>query len=962
VATPALAEVPLLEREAELALLASLLGEARAGHGRVAVVEGTAGIGKTRLLAAARAAASEHDMRVLAARGGRLESDVPFGIVRQLFELPLRRSDAGERESLLAGAGALARPILELEAGAEAADPTLDRSFSMLHGLYWLTSNLAERAPLVLAVDDAHWADLPSLRFIDYFARRVEEVPVLLLVAVRTAEPSSRPELLRSLAADPSATVMRPAPLTAGAAAGVVRALLGEHAADEFCGSCHAATAGNPFLLRALTSALKAEQVQPTPGEAERVKRMAPGAISRSLFVRLAQLPSAATALARAVAVLGADAELRHGAALAGLDPDDAAEAADALALADILERGRPLEFVHPVVREAVYADLAPGERARAHAKAARVLRDAQAPSDHIAVQLLAAEPDGLEWAVAALRRAAVDALARGAPSAAAVYLRRALAEPPPHAVRPELIRELGRAEARLGDPAAIEHLTQALEATAVGPARAEAARELARALIPLTRFEEAVAVLDGAIAQLPASEREQALRLEAEAMTAGRLHPATYAQTAQRLERFAHGVRGETAGERLVLANLAFDRCLEGGSAREALALAERALVGGLLAEQSSAGPSFFDALYTVIAADAFDVAERFCDAAVADARARGSLLDFAMASAFRAELAYRQGRLVQAESDARASLEAARLGQSPFAVNPLAHLIDVLVERGELDAALAALADSGSAEIPDLLVTNFLLFSRARLRLARGETESGIADLRELAARERSSHSPRMFPYRSALAVAYATLGRTAEARRLAAEELDLARTWATPRAIGMALRAQGLVEQGESAIEHLRRAVATLADSRAELEHARALTDLGAVLRRAGRREQARDPLREGLDLAHRCGATALEQRALQELRASGARPRTPLRTGVDSLTPSESRIAAIAANGQSNREIAQSLFLSLKTVEMHLSASYRKLDVHSRSELAEALARHDRPSMPYSTHEPAPRAGS
>jgi DNA-binding CsgD family transcriptional regulator/Flp pilus assembly protein TadD len=943
VATPAPDEVPLLEREAESALLGSLLKEARAGHGCVAVIEGAAGIGKTRLLGAARAAASAHDMRVLAARGGRLESEVPFGIVRQLFELALRRSDADERESLLAGAGALARPILELEAGAEAADPALDRSFSVLHGLYWLTSNLAEHASLVLAVDDAHWADPPSLRFIDYLARRVEELPVLLLVARRPAEPSSQPNLLRSLAADPAATVMRPAPLTAGATAAIVRVLLGEDADDEFCRSCHAATSGNPFLLRALTSALKAEHIHPTPGAAERVKSMAPGAIAQSLFVRLAQLPPAAGALARAVAVLGADAELRHAAALAGLDPQDAAEAADALALADILERGRPLEFVHPVVREAVYADLAPGERARAHAAAARILRDAQAAPDHIAVQLLAAEPDGLEWAVLTLRRAAIDALARGAPSAAAVYLRRALAEPPPQDVRPEVIRELGRAEARLGDPAAIEHLTQALEATAPGRPRAEAARELARALIPLTRFEEAVAALGDAIAQLPASERELALHLEAEAMTAGRLHPATYAHAAQRLERFAHGVRGDTAGERAMLANLAFHRCLEGGSAREALALAERALVGGLLAEQSSAGPSFFDALYTVIAADAFDLAERFCDAALADARARGSLLDFAMVSAFRSELAYRQGRLVEAETDARASLEAARLGQSPFAANPLAHLIDVLIERGEPDAALDALADSGSAEIPDLLVTNFLLFSRARLRLARGELENGIADLRELAARERRSHSPRMFPYRSTLAVAYAALGRTAEARRLAAEELELARCWNTPRAVGMALRAHGLVEPGESATEDLRRAVATLADSRAALEHARALTDLGAVLRRAGRRAEARDPLRQGLDLAHRCGASALEQRALQELRASGARPRTPLRTGLDSLTASESRIAAMAADGQSNREIAQSLFLSLKTVEMHLSASYRKLDVHSRSELAETLAR-------------------
>ena len=175
--------------------------------------------------------------------------------------------------------------------------------------------------------------------------------------------------------------------------------------------------------------------------------------------------------------------------------------------------------------------------------------------------------------------------------------------------------------------------------------------------------------------------------------------------------------------------------------------------------------------------------------------------------------------------------------------------------------------------------------------------------------------------------------------EAVRLADEELARARAWGAPRAIGIALRARGLVA-GD--LESLREAVAVLEDSRARLELARALVDLGAALRRGNRRSEARDVLRRGLELAHRLGAAPLEATAQAELQATGARPRRLVLSGVDSLTPSERRVAELAAGGMTNRDIAQSLFVTPKTVEVHLSSVYRKLGIASRAQLEPALA--------------------
>jgi DNA-binding CsgD family transcriptional regulator len=241
-----------------------------------------------------------------------------------------------------------------------------------------------------------------------------------------------------------------------------------------------------------------------------------------------------------------------------------------------------------------------------------------------------------------------------------------------------------------------------------------------------------------------------------------------------------------------------------------------------------------------------------------------------------------------------------------------------------------------------------NYLLDSMGRLRIAQGRVDEGIAHFRECGRRleELETRNPGLVPWRANLAPALAANGQPEEALALAYEEIELARAFDVPRELGMALRAAALVEGGELSIDLLREAVAVLERSPAELERARALTDLGGALRRAGRRSAAREPLRTGMDLAQRCGATVLAERAHRELVASGARPRRLVLRGVDALTASERRVAEMASEGLTNREIAQALFVTEKTVEGHLGHSYRKLGIHSRSELPSGLARRRR----------------
>ena len=513
----------LLERAAERGRIVAALEVARGGGGALLAIEGEAGIGKTRLLALARELAGD-TFEVLRARGAELEQQLAYGVCTQLFERRLQAMSSGERERALAGAAVHAQAALGFGEGSES--PNVE-----LHGLYWLAANLAGERPLLLLVDDLHWGDEPSLRWLHYVAGRLDGLRVLVVVASR---PSDRP-LVAALLADSGVPALRPAGLSEAAVTGLVADRLGGDAHPAFVSACRNATLGNPFLIVELLTALAADGAAPTLDAAGGLREVRPRAIARSMLARLARLGPSATALAQSVAVLE-ECSLAEAGALADLDPGHAAVAADQLAREGILRPGRPLGFVHPIVAATIVDEIPGAEVAVYHARAARLLAAAGADVERVALHLLATEPGGDSWSVSQLRVAAARALARGAADVAGAHLRRALAEPPADAERAAVLAELGLAAARAGELSAADRLREALELEPDPRKRATLALVLGRVLAIPGDMTGALQVLERAIGELGEDDRELSLRLESEAITFSRYAPATVASAQRRL------------------------------------------------------------------------------------------------------------------------------------------------------------------------------------------------------------------------------------------------------------------------------------------------------------------------------------------------------------------------------------------------------------------------------------------
>ena len=937
----------LHEREPELAEISSHLGRAAAGDAGSLMLAGPAGIGKTALLTAARDLARQIGMATLTARAGEFESGLPWGVVRSLFEPELASVSKAERRVLLADAAGLARIALR-PGDVGAASPRADALGAALHGLFWLTANIAARRPVLLAVDDVHWADKPSLRWLAYLVRRLEGLPVLVLTTVRAGDCGSLSGQLSAISA--AGRVLRPSALSREATASLVGAALGARANPDLCTACHAATGGNPFLLRCVLEELRDRAVVPGEVPIAAVTEMHSEAISGTILARLARLPAVARELASAVAVFGVPCSLGDAASLAGLAEDEAVAAADALAGQHLIAESEPLEFVHPIVRTAVYDEIPSHRRVRWHGRAARVLDDAEAPTDEIAVHLLAVEPCADPAVVGILRSAGTTALAAGAPESAVQYLERALAEPPPARALVPILRQLGAAEASLHNPAGAVHLRAALRLSSRPGERAQIARQLAAPLMHSGHVADAVDLLERAAAELAPADRNLRFLLEADIIGARRLAPASRKAAFERLSALrAARPRGRTFGERVALSALALEPDSPGGTAAESIDCAQRALgKGRLLAEAGVESPPFWYATSALILADAFELAEPVLESALADARSRGSTVGSALGFGFRALLAYRTGRLAEAEADARQAADVAPRARWAAGVYALLFLIEILLDRGRPEEAASVVEDSGLASNQDALLPLLLLRqSRGRLSLALGDADTGRADMRAAAAQlEAGAFSAQLWPWRSVHALALTAAGESGEACRLVDEELRLTRAFGAPCALGIALRTRGLVEPGGTDVELLHEAVTVLGGSGAALEHARALIDLGAALRRAGHRSDSVETLREGLNLAHRCDAGVLTALAREELLAAGARPRRDALRGRDALTASELRTARMAAEGRTNREIAQALFVGLRTVETHLTHAYQKLEIASRDALPAALNGHQR----------------
>src|ERR687895_1472238 len=411
----------LLERDAELEALGIALRDSQAGRGSIVIVEAAQGLGKTRLLEGAAALAAGRGARVLRASGRDLERDLPFGVALQLFEKPVSRFDDVERERYFSGSAGLAAPLV-LE-----GTPVPEGLSASLHGLYWLSANLAEERPLVLSIDDVHWCDPSTLRFLVYLAQRIEELPITAVLAVAAGHPPDPDPLLDELRGHPATTIVRLEPLSEEAVARGLRESVLPDAEPLFARACHDATSGNPLLLAELAVELAMRDVVPEDSNADLVRELAPESLSAAVLVRLRRLGDGAPELARAIAVLGEDTELRHAAALTDMPAERAVQLADSLMGAGVLQRDLRLSFVHPVVRRAIYTDRAEHERAEVHRKAAGILMAEGASMERVVPHLLAGRPDSDPRAVEVLLEAGKRALAGGAPDSAIRLLRRAL-------------------------------------------------------------------------------------------------------------------------------------------------------------------------------------------------------------------------------------------------------------------------------------------------------------------------------------------------------------------------------------------------------------------------------------------------------------------------------------------------------------------------------------------------------
>lgn len=929
----------LLEREAELGELRSLLDDAEAGHGRLLVIEGPAGTGKSALVAAAGELAERRGLRVLAAAGSEGERGFAFGAIRQLFEGLLAGASDAERSRLLAGAAAPAAWAIE---AADGESGRAEAGFAAVHGIYWLTANVASAGTLLLLVDDLHWVDEASVRALDHLARRVTDIPVAAVFTLRPAEPGAPSALLHELRAQPGVRSIAPRALSAAGVSGVVRREV-PGADAELCASFHEASGGNPLYLRELLRTLASNG----PISPAAVRQAAIPSLGERLVRRIAHIGPQAPALATAMAVLGNGERLALAAALAGLEEATAARIAQRLVRIEVLAGEDPFALVHPLVRRSLYDTLSVTERDTAHARAAELLREGGAPPERRAAHLGALRPSGSASVAAALLQVARDALGRAAPDAAIRALRRALEEEADEPSEAALLFELGKAEMLVRNPACVGHLQEAHRLEEAPKRRAAIAVVLTELLVAAGQWEAGSAFSEQALQEL--GDREPALRTEILTLRA-----ATCAYDPRLVDRFdgdLPGLEQLAAGEgrpaRTLTALLASVTGLRAQSLGDVVPLVERALDGGRFVEDRSGGAwATAQAMGGLLCVDEYDRVDALATAIEDEGRRTGSAYALISGPAFRGWTACRRGDLIAAESELRTALDLIfESGMSLWIANVFHAFIEVLLERPSV-ADVAALVEGVELE-PAFLATfsgGLLLEARGRLRLASQDLPGALEDLRAVAAIYGPLRfAPTLSPWRSVLALLLPPAERP-WAKALVEEEQGLAEVARLPRPRGIALRAAGLLEGGEAGLGLLRSSVEVLEGSPSRLELAVSQLELGASLRRLNRRTEAREQLAVAMDLAHRCGAERLVGRAGEELRAAGARPRRPARTGVDALTASERRVAHLASQGRSNLEIAQALYVSVKTVDTHLSHAYGKLGLSgqgARRGLADAL---------------------
>ena len=937
---PAPAGDGLLERDHEREELRLVVAAAHARAGAAALLRGPAGIGKTRLLDDAAATGAREGTRTLRARGGEMERDFPYGVVRQLLEREVRGLDVAALE----GAAHLAGPVLGFAEHDDAIRADPEREFALCHGLYWLICDLAEQRPLLLVVDDLQHVDPPSLRFLLYLARRIQGLPIAIVAALRDGADETDPATIAQLAEDPGMRTIRPRGLRADGVGTLVRARLGEQPSDGFVAACVDVTGGNPFLLEQLLGAAADEGLRPDDQAAGRVRELVPAAVTRSVLERLSREPPEVAAVARAVAILGDDVELRHAGQLADIEMIVAADCADRLADLALLREGTPLSFLHPLLRSTVLAGMRPAGRTAAHARAAQVLRADGAPVAAVAAHVVELEPAADPAVVAVLREAAGAALERGAADIATRQLQRARREPPAEQDRGDVLAELGFAASLAGDAAtAVEALDASVELAADPAERVERRLHAFRARFALDGQLDPVEIMDivAEVDTLGDALAASTQPLVGDVLAAAANLPSLLPELGERLARFEDAA-GDTETERAMLATLSRVACRRGDTAERAARFAGRA-VGGELLPESAEAVSRFTALFTLIDADRLDAAELELDAITVVARRRGSLLGYSSAIGLRALAAYQRGDVRRAVTETVTALGTGSLHGALYPV-VMACLVRARLAADDVAGAAEIVAPLADYELPDIIVFNHAVVARAQVRFALGDLEGALEGMRQALERvPRAVRYSRVLPWRQLAVPVLLAGGHDREASEVAADDVAAARGWGTAGAIGAALTAQALCTAPAERVAALAEAIELLERSPARLDLAAALLALGETMTELRDTDAGLELLWRGVELAQTCGAHALVARGQAARRAAGARPLRVAAPNAETLTPGQRRVYDLAAQGSSEREIAEALFLTVKAVEDELGGVYAKLGLQGPADLAASWRR-------------------
>lgn len=949
---------PLVGRERELAAMDAVAADVLSGGPRVVQLEGSAGIGKSALLSTWWDRNAQ--FRVLRARCHPLEREFAFGAVRQLFKPLLAAVSDTDRARLLEGSAAATLRALDDAAVPDPPPEAANVTAATLRELDALVSRLSRRQPLLLAVDALQWIDQPSLRWLVHFVGRADSdsLPVLIAVTTRSAEGRRLDPLCAELVRPANCHTLVVEPLDVDGVGQLVRTLWGAEEPDEaFCAACHAATGGHPLFVRALLHQAQRSGVKPTTEFRDRIPTVTLSTLGGEISHRLCQASDEVVALARALAFLGDRKPPELLAAYCGTGRAVVQSAAGELRSLGLLRADGNPRFTHPVVRDTVLATLSPEELGVGHARAAQVSCLSGRPDEEVAAHLLAAGPVHGSWVLPALRRAATEALRRGAPETAVTYLRSALHQPLDESERARVLLELGTAASHYDAALAISCVTGALEGLTDEAARSDALGVLAYSLLLSRGSRTDLSSVDRKIAALSerptpgtgAADRELALRMSALRSWMEFERPSVTGPAPAPSPGADDDLADRTAGERQLLAIRAFHALRAALPAPYVAALIERASVN-LPAFSHDLFPLHYFVAQTLLYLDELDTADRLNRHLTREISGRGMELLVSSLTVYRAVLALRRGNIAEALGAAQdAADHASPTGRLPYALTVDTIRIDALLAQGRVEAAeriAATHAVAGQTEVA--WERPRFLMSLAALRIAQGELRTGLSLLRE------SGHhcealgtvSPAMSPWRSRAVAVHLALGDPGAARALAEQELDLARRCRIPRALGVALRAAGTVTDGLRGLDMLAEAVTVLRTTPARLELARACHDFGLALLRRDDKRGARGALRDGLDLAVGCGATALAARLEERLHLAGGRVARSGSQGIRGLTAGEERVCTLAAQGYSNKQIAELLVVSLRTVETHLTGAYRKLGITGRPQLAAAMATTDR----------------